>query len=132
MPATTSKSQLWTARILTGLAAAFLLFDAAIKLLELAPAIQGTTALGFSTSATFRIGVVELACVAIYLIPRTSMLGAILLTGYFGGAIASHARIGDPLFSHVLFPTYIAALIWGGLYLRDAGLRILVPVRANA
>lgn len=74
----------------------------------------------------------ELICVAIYLVPRTSLLGAILLTGYLGGAIASHVRIGDPLFSHVLFPTYVAALIWGGLYLRDARVRALVPVRALA
>jgi ABC-type uncharacterized transport system permease subunit len=132
MLVTVSRPQLWAARILTGLSVAFLLFDALIKVLKLAPAVQGTAQLGYPASAVVGIGAVELVCVAIYLIPPTSFLGAILLTGYFGGAIASHVRIGDPLFSHVLFPTYVAALIWGGLYLRDERLRALVPVRALA
>jgi hypothetical protein len=132
MPVTVSKVQLRAAHVLTSLSVAFLLFDAVIKVLKLAPAVQGTAQLGYPASAVVGIGVVELICVAIYLIPRTSLLGAILLTGYLGGAIASQLRIGSPLFSHVLFPTYVAALIWGGLYLRDTRLRALVPVRAVA
>jgi DoxX-like family len=132
MPVTVSKLQLRAARILTGLPVAFLLFDAAIKVLKLAPAVQGTVQLGYPAGAVVGIGIVELVCVAIYLIPRTSLIGAILLTGYLGGAIASHVRIGDPLFSHILMPTYVAALLWGGLYLRDDRLRALVPVRALA
>lgn len=127
-----SKSQLWAARILTGLAISFLLFDAIIKVFQLPPATQGTAALGFATSATFGIGVLELVCVSIYAVPRTSLLGAVLLTGYLGGAIASQVRVGNPLFSHVLFPTYVATLIWVGLYLRDARLRTLVRVPLNA
>jgi hypothetical protein len=132
MSATISKTQRRVAYVLSGLAIAFLVFDAIIKILKLAPAVQGTAQLGFPTSDVLGIGVVELVCIAIYVIPRTSFLGAILLTGYLGGAIASHVRVGDPLFSHVLFPTYVATLIWGGLYLRDARLRALVPVRALA
>lgn len=131
MPATTSKTQLWAARILTGLSVSFLLFDAIIKVIKLAPAVQGTLELGYPASSVITIGVLELVCVVIYLIPQTSLLGAILLTGYLGGAVASQMRIETPLFSHVLFPTYVAALIWGGLYLRDARLRILVPIRAH-
>jgi hypothetical protein len=133
MPATNaSKTKLWTARVLTGLAVAFLLMDAVIKVLQLPPAVQGTIALGFPASAVLGIGLLELACLALYAIPRTSILGAILLTGYLGGAIASQVRVGAPLFSHILFPTYIAALAWVGIYLRDDRLRILVPIRAQA
>jgi hypothetical protein len=132
MTPTISKSQLWTSRILTGLALAFLAMDTVMKLLQLAPAIEGTVALGYPASAVFTIGVVELVCVALYAVPRTSLLGALLLTGYLGGAIASQLRIGAPLLSHLLFPTYIAALVWGGLYLRDARLRLLVPIRTHA
>ncbi len=129
---TVSTAQRWTARCLTGFAVLFLLFDAIIKVLQLAPALKGTAELGYPTSAVLGIGVVELICIVLYLIPRTSFLGAVLLTGYLGGAIASHVRVGNPLFSHVLFPTYIAAMIWAGLYLRDARLRVLVPVRVRA
>ena len=132
MPANVSKTRLWTARLLTGLAVAFLLMDAVIKVLQLAPAVQGTLALGFPSSAVLGIGLLELACIALYATPRTSILGAILLTGYLGGAIASQVRVGAPVFSHILFPTYVAALAWLGLYLRDDRLRILVPIRAQA
>lgn len=132
MPAASaSQATLWTARILTGLAAVFLLFDAGIKVLQLPPAVQGTIALGFPVGTVLGIGLLELACIILYAMPRTSVLGAILLTGYLGGAIASQVRVGAPLFSHVLFPTYIAAMAWAGLYLRDDRLRILVPIRAH-
>lgn len=132
MSTNVSRTQVWTARTLSGLAIAFLLFDAGIKVLKLAPAIEGTANLGYPPGSVFGIGVVELVCIALYIVPRTSFLGAILLTGFFGGAVATHVRVGDPLFSHILFPTYVAALIWGGLYLRDARLRALVPLRVHA
>lgn len=128
----TSKTKLWTARVLTGLVVAFLLMDAVMKVLQLPPAVQGTIALGFPASAVLGIGLLELVCLALYATPRTSILGAILLTGYLGGAIASQVRVGAPVFSHILFPTYIAALAWIGIYLRDDRLRILVPIRAQA
>ncbi|MEP7002290.1 MAG: DoxX family protein [bacterium] len=127
----TPKTQLWIARILSGLAIAFLAFDAGIKVLQLAPAVEGTLALGYPATSVLGIGLLEFACLVLYVIPRTAPLGAILLTGYLGGAVASNVRLGNPLFSHILFPTYVAALIWGGLYLRDARLRLLVPVRAR-
>ena len=87
------------------------------------------TQLGYAPNAAPVIGILELLCLAIYLVPSTAVLGAVLLTGYLGGAIASHVRVGNPLFSHELFPTYIAALLWGGLYLREARLRALLPFR---
>ena len=129
--ATIPGKQLWTARIITGLAASFLLLDATMKLLKLTPAVEATAALGYPTSSVVLIGAIQLACLVLYLVPSTSFLGAVLLTGYLGGAVASQVRVGNPLFSHILFSTYGAALIWGGLYLRDARLRILVPVRAR-
>lgn len=125
---TISKTQRWAARIMSGLAIAFLLFDSIAKLLKAAPSVEGTATLGFPPSAVFQLGAILLVCVVLYAIPRTAILGAILLTGYLGGAVASQLRVGNPLFSHTLFPIYVAALIWGALYLRDARLRALVPV----
>jgi hypothetical protein len=125
-----SKKRLWVGRILSGLAALFLLFDAVIKLMKIRAVAEAFVKLGYPTSLAVPIGIVLLACVVIYTIPRTSVLGAILLTGYLGGAIATHVRVGDPLFSHVLFPTYVALLIWGGLYLREERLRALIPLRS--
>jgi hypothetical protein len=121
-----------TGRVLSGLAAAFLAFDSVGKLLQLKPVMQGTAQLGYSTEAVFPLGIVLLACVVIYLVPRTAVLGALLLTGYLGGAVATHIRVGNPLFTHVLTPTYFAALIWGGLMLRDARVRALAPWRRAA
>jgi hypothetical protein len=117
-------------RILTGLAIAFLTFDVAIKLIPNKMALEGTTSLGYQPHHVAIIGALGLICLIVYVIPRTAPLGAILWTGYLGGAIATHLRLDNPLFSHILFPTYIAALIWGGLYLRDARVRALVrPAR---
>jgi hypothetical protein len=116
----------WTGRTLSGLAILFLLFDTVLKVLRLPVALEGTGQLGYAHSAVFAIGLVELGCVLAYAIPRTSIVGAVLLTGYLGGAIATHVRVGSPLFSHTLFPIYVAALIWGGLYLRDSRLRALI------
>src|SRR5262245_19765741 len=92
-PASTSKKALWTGRILTALVALFLLFDVTIKLLKLPMAVEGTTSLGYPAGAVFGIGVVGLVCLVLYLIPRTAVLGAILLTGYLGGAVATHVRL---------------------------------------
>jgi hypothetical protein len=110
-------------RALSALAVAFLLFDSMGKLLEVAPVVAGTTQLGYPAGIVRTLGVILLLCVVIHLIPRASVLGAVLLTGYLGGAVATHVRVGDPLLTHVLFPAYVAALIWGGLLLRDARLR---------
>jgi hypothetical protein len=107
----------------------FLLFDSVIKVMKLAPAIEGTTQLGYPESAVRTIGVIELACLAVYLFPRTAILGAVLLTGYLGGAIASQLRLGNPRLTHTLFPIYVAVLVWGAIYLRDDCLRALVPLR---
>jgi len=106
----------------------FLLFDSIIKVLKLRPAVEGTMQLGYPEHVIVGIGSVELVCLALYLIPRTSVLGAIVLTGYLGGAIATHVRIGSPLFTHTMFPIYVAALVWGGLFLRDHRLRRLIPL----
>jgi len=121
--------RLWAGRIMSGVAVLFLLFDSVGKVLKLAPVVEGTTQLGYPVSVLLGIGTVELLCLVVYMIPRTSILGAILLTGYLGGAVATHVRIGSPLFSHVLFPIYVAVLIWGGLYLRDERLRTVIPLR---
>jgi len=115
--------------VLTGLVAAFLAFDTVMKLLQLAPAVQGTTELGYPAGTVVVIGAIELVCLVLYLIPPTSVLGALLLTGYLGGAIATHVRIGSPLPTHTLFPIYVALMVWGGLYLRESRLRELLPFR---
>ena len=120
---------LWTGRVISGLAVAFLIFDSVGKLLEVQPVIDGTKQLGYPSDIVFGLGVTLLSCVLAYLAPRTSVLGAVLLTGYLGGAVATHVRVGNPLFTHVLFPTYVAALLWGGLMLRDARLRAFLPWR---
>ena len=123
---------LWAGRILSGVAVLFLLFDAAGKLLEVAPVVAGTTALGYPAGAVFTIGVIELLCIVAYVVPATSVLGAVLMTGYLGGAIATHLRVENPLFTHTLFPIYVALFVWGGLFLRDAGVRAILPWRARA
>ena len=127
MPSNTlSRARLWTSRALTLLIVAFLVMDATMKVLRAAPAVQGTAELGYPASSIVGIGLLLLACTALYVIPRTSIVGALLLTGYLGGAIASQVRVGNPLFSHVLFPVYFAAIIWGALYLRDTRLRAVL------
>lgn len=122
---------LWTGRILSAVAVLFLLFDAAGKLLEVPPVVAGSTALGYPAAAVFTIGAIELLCVVAYVIPPVSVLGAVLLTGYLGGAIATHLRVQNPLFTHTLFPIYVALFVWGGLFLRDAGLRAFFPWRVR-
>jgi len=88
-------------------------------------------ALGYPAATIVPLGIVLLICTALYIVPRTTVLGAIFLTGYLGGAVASNVRIGNPLFTHVLFPVYVGVLLWLGLYLRDTRLRALVPFRAD-
>jgi hypothetical protein len=124
-----SRRALWTGRAISGLAVAFLIFDSIGKLLEVQPVIDGTKQLGYSPDVVFSLGAILLSCLLAYLVPRTSLLGVVLLTGYLGGAVATHVRVANPLFTHVLFPTYIAALLWGGLMLRDARLRTFLPWR---
>ena len=123
-----SRATLWAGWILSALAILFLIFDTVIKVLKMAPAVEATTQLGYPESLVIGIGVIELICLAFYVIPRTSVLGAILMTGYLGGAVATNLRAGTPVFN-VIFPLIIGALIWGGIYLRDERLRALVPLR---
>lgn len=131
---TTPAGQLWTGRIMSGLVVAFLVFDGAIKLAPLAIVTETMQQLGYSGSQELArgLGVMTLVIALLYGLPRTSVLGAILLTGLLGGAMATHLRVGSPLFSHLLFGLYLGLLAWGGLYLRDARLRRLIPVRLDA
>ena len=117
-------------RVCSGLAVLFLIFDTTLKVFRLGPAIEGTIALGYPESSVQWIGLVELVCLTLYVVPRTSVFGALMLTGYLGGAIATHVRIGSPLLTHVLFPVYVALLLWGGLYVREKRLQALVPLRS--
>jgi hypothetical protein len=116
---------------MSGLVIAFLALDVAFKFVKPAPppVVETFARLGWSLSLAPVLGIILLVCTALYAIPNTSVHGAILLTGYLGGAIATHLRVGDPLFSHVLFPTYLGVLLWGGLYLREPRLRALIPLR---
>jgi hypothetical protein len=116
----------WT---LQALAVAFLAFDSVIKVAQVGAALEGSAALGFDASHVLVLGIVELTLLVLYVVPSTAILGAVLWTGYLGGAIATHFRLNNPLFSHVLFPIYVAAMLWGGLWLRDARLRSLFPLR---
>ncbi len=125
-----SKTSLWTGRIISALVVLFMLFDSAIKIMKLAPAVEGTARIGYPVSLVLPIGIVLFVCTVLYAIPRTSILGAILLTGYLGGAVASNVRMGNPLFGYVLFPVYVGVLLWVGLFLRDARLRALIPLRS--
>ena len=116
-------------RVLSALAVLFLGFDAAIKLVQL-PVVGETLAeLGYPSELGLTIGIVELVCLVLYAVPRTAVLGAILLTAVFGGGIASHIRIASPLFTHILFGVYLGLFVWGGLYLRSARLRDLIPLQ---
>jgi hypothetical protein len=124
-PADVSPTRRWIGRIVTAIPVLFLIFDFSIKLAHIKPVTDSFAQLGVPDRLAVTIGVLELICLVIYLIPRTRALGAVLLTGFLGGAIMLHVRVGDPLFSHVLFPVYIGALLWIGLYLRDPRLRAL-------
>lgn len=112
-------------RIITGLALAFMTFDVGMKLARVKQAIDGTVQLGFSPDIVFPLGLIQLAFLILYVVPRTAPLGATLLTAYLGGAVAIHVRLGNPVFTHMLSPVYAAILLWGGLFLRDARVRAL-------
>ncbi len=124
-----STTALWTGRLLSGLVVVFLLFDGVIKLIPLDVVIETSRQLGIPTNLAVTLGVLTLLGTLLYAYPRTSVLGAILLTGYLGGAIYVHVRAGSPLFSHTLFGVYLGILLWGGLYLRDERLRLIFPWR---
>ncbi|MGY3530442.1 DoxX family protein [Bradyrhizobium embrapense] len=126
-----SKPARITGRVLSGVVVLFLLFDGAIKLLPLSVVTETMDKMGYGASDTLArsLGIITIVCTLLYSVPPTSILGAILLTGYLGGAIASHVRIGSPLFTHTLFGLYLGLMVWGGLYLRDGNLRALLPFR---
>lgn len=127
-----SNQQLWAGRTISGLVIAFMLFDGVIHLMKIAPVVQAFQELGWPISLSVVLGIIELLCVVIYLYPRTSILGAILLTGYLGGAVVTQLRVGHPLFGETLFPVYVGILAWGGLYLREPRLRGLIPLTRAA
>ena len=128
--ATPSKAQKWTGYVLSTLVVLFLLVDSVMKVLKLPIVLDASAKLGFSASFVFTIGVILLLCVILYVVPQTSVLGAILLTGYLGGAVCTHLRLGSPLFGYIFFPTYLGAMVWLGLYLREPRLRALIPFRS--
>ena len=126
-----SKSRLLTGRILSTLTVLFLIMDIAFKFIRPIPpqVTQSMTQLGFQLGLLNAIGILLLVCTVLYVIPRTSVLGAVLLTGYLGGAVSVHVRVGNPLFGYVLFPVYLGVLMWAGLCLREPRLLALVPLR---
>jgi DoxX-like family len=124
-----SKTMLWVGRSLSGLTVLFMLFDGLSKLAMEHHVVEATTTIGYSVAVIRPLGLVLIACTILYVIPRTAIFGAILLTGYLGGAVASKVRIDDPIFSSILFGVYFGLLAWGGLYLRDERLRALIPFR---
>ncbi|MBX5484697.1 MAG: DoxX family protein [Myxococcaceae bacterium] len=125
------KVRLWAGRIMSALVILFLAVDSVGKLLRLDPVVQATTRLGYPSHVVFGIGLVLAISVVLHLVPRTSVLGAVLLTGFLGGATATHVRVDDPMFSHTLFPIYVAAFLWGGLFLRDTRVRSFFPLRTE-
>lgn len=126
-----SRARIWTSRVLCAIVVLFLIFDGGIKVLRLDVVRETMTALGYPVHLSFGLGVLTLLIAALYAVPRTSVLGAILLTGLLGGAMATQLRVGNPIFSHFLFGAYIGLMAWGGLYLRDERLRELLPLRST-
>src|SRR5437773_9425257 len=126
-----SKSALWLGRVLSGLVIVFMLFDGAIKLVPWPIVTETMDKMGYGSSETLArsLGIITIVCTVLYSVPPTSILGAILLTGYLGGAMASHVRIGSPLFTHTLFGLYLGLMVWGGLWLRDKDVRRLISFR---
>jgi hypothetical protein len=131
MEKTISKSKLWISYVMSGLVILFMLMDSIMKFVKPQEVIEGTVALGFAEHHLFIIGTLGLISTLLYILRRTSILGAILLTAYFGGAVATHLRLDNPLFTHTLFTVYFGILIWGGLWLRNTKLRELMPLRKS-
>lgn len=129
MENTTSKTRLWISYVMSGLVILFMLMDSIMKFVLPPEVIEGTVALGFTEQHIPIIGALGLISTLLYVFPRTSVIGAILLTAYFGGAVATHLRLNNPLFSHILFTVYFGILVWGGLWLRNSKLRELLPLR---
>lgn len=121
----------WTGRVLSALPVLFLVMDAAMKLLQVPVAVQGTMRLGYPVGMIVPLGIIEAISLLLYLYRPTALFGALILTGYLGGAVATHVHAGDPLFSHILFPVYFATFLWGGLCLRDRRFRQLVVSRES-
>ena len=120
------RARRWTGRVLSALVTAFLLFDVTLKLLHPPMVVEGTAKLGFPESSILVTAILLLGSLVLHLVPRTAVLGAVLLTGYLGGAVATHLRVGDPVFSHTVFPVYVGVLIWAGLVLRRPSLGSLL------
>ena len=131
MAQTISKSRLWASRVLSGLVILFMLFDGIFKFIPNEEAEKGTTELGYQLHHLPILGTLSLLAVILYAVPRTAVLGAILLTGYFGGAAATHLRLDNPLFSHILFSVYLGIMAWAGLWLRDERLQQLIPFKRH-
>lgn len=131
--AVSGRTTTWIGYALSALVILFMIFDGTIKLVPLDIVTRTSAEIGLPTSVGFArgLGILGLLCTALYAFPRTSVLGAVLLTGYFGGAVATHLRIGSPIFSHLLFGVYLGIMAWGGLYLRDERLRAFFPVRRD-
>ena len=130
-PAPVGKAPLWAGRALSGIAILFFAMDGAMKLARLPMVAEASAGLGWPADAAtlYTLAALLLGSAVLYAIPRTAVLGAILLTGYLGGAVATHVRVGSPLFSHALFGVYLGIIVWGGLWLRDPRLRALIPLR---
>lgn len=126
-----SSGRLWTGRVIAGLIAAFLLLDAAMKFVQPRPVAEAFIRTGWPIGLSMTLGVLLLISTILYLVPRTAVLGALLLTGYLGGAVATNLRLENPLFSHILFPVYFGILVWISLWLRDPRLQALLPLRKN-
>ena len=124
----TSKAMLWVSYIVSAIPVLFLVSSGIAKLVQPAPILQGFAQIGFAQSLVVRLGILELICTAVYLIPRTSVLGAILLTGYLGGATVTHLRVSDPKF---VAPVILGVFLWGGLFFRESRLRALIPLKRD-
>ncbi len=127
--AATPRGLKWSGFALSGLVIAFMLMDATMKMMQLDVVKSSGLELGWGAETALPLGVTLLVCTALYILPQTAVFGAVLLTGYLGGAVATHVRVGSPLFSHVLFGVYLGVMMWGGLWLRQPGLRAVFPLR---
>ena len=124
-------TRIWIGRVISALVVAFVLFDTVLHLINIPLVQKASVELGLPVGIAPVIGIIELLCILLYAIPATSVLGAILLTGYLGGAVAAQLRVGNPLFGQILFPIYVGLMVWGGLWLREPRLSKLIPIRIS-